>query len=59
VLNTAAVGDPVQAYNKDLRVPAIWGLQVTRQLAHEGGKIVSSRTRPVLTPRNIPGTHFC
>jgi len=30
------------------------GLQISRQLAHEGGKFVS----PMQPPENIPGTHF-
>ena len=31
----------------------------SRQLAHEGGKVVSRTHRPPLSPGNIPGTHFC
>jgi len=25
----------------------------------DGGKVVSLMHRPPLTPRNVPGTHFC
>ena len=27
--------------------------------AQDGGKVVSLRHRPPLSPGNIPGTHFC
>ena len=27
--------------------------------AHEGGKVVSLKHRPNLSPGNIPGIHFC
>jgi len=32
---------------------------MSRQSAHEGGKIVSPTHQPPLPPGNIPGTHFC
>jgi hypothetical protein len=40
------------------RVSGGWDSQISRQLAHEGGKVVSPTHRPPLPPGNIPGTHF-
>jgi hypothetical protein len=33
--------------------------RISRQLAHEGGKVVSPTHRPFLPPGRIPGVHFC
>jgi hypothetical protein len=32
------------------------GFQISRQLAHEGGKIVTPKHWPLLPPGDIPGT---
>jgi hypothetical protein len=48
---------PLQA-RTGLRVPGVLGSQISRQSAHEGGKVLSSTHRPPLHPGNIPGTHF-
>jgi hypothetical protein len=40
------------------RVPGVWGIQISRQSAHGGGKVASIMHKPPLPPGNILGTHF-
>jgi hypothetical protein len=42
-----------------LRVPACWGSQISRKLAHECDKVVRTMHWLPLPPGNIPGTHYC
>jgi hypothetical protein len=41
-----------------LRVPGGWGSQIVRHSAHEGGRVVSRRHRPLLTPRKYSWYSF-
>ena len=42
---------------KALKIQGSRGSQISRQSAHESGKVVSLTHRPSLPPGNIPGTH--
>jgi hypothetical protein len=41
-----------------LRVPGGWGSQISRQSAHEGGKVVSRTHQPLLPPRKYSWYSF-
>jgi len=53
----------VQAYYRPIgllqayRVPGVWGSEISRQWAHEGGKVVSLTHRLPLPPGDFSGTH--
>ena len=50
---------PLQAWTGPEGYRSLRLSQISRQTAHEDGKVVSLTHRPPLPPGNIPGTHFC
>jgi hypothetical protein len=50
---------PSAGLDRPIVVPEIEAAIISRQSAHEGGKVVSPKHRPPLPPEDIPSTHFC
>ena len=50
---------PLQALERPFGFQEVEALRISRQSAHEGGKVVSPTHRPSLPSGRIPGTHFC
>jgi hypothetical protein len=44
---------------RPLELQEIEAPRISRQSAHEGGKVVSPKNQPPLPPGDIPSTHFC
>ena len=42
-----------------LRAQYVEAPRISRQSAHQAGKVVSLEGRPLLSPRDTPGTYFC
>jgi len=50
---------PVTGLDRPLGFQEVEVPKICRQLAHEGGRVVSTTHQPPLSPGKIPGTHFC
>jgi hypothetical protein len=55
----AKVKQPYYTPGEAHSVPGGWGSQISKQSAHEDGKVVSRTLLPHLLPEIIPGSHFC
>jgi hypothetical protein len=51
--------DPITGLDRPLAFQEVEAPRISRQSAHEGGKVVSPTHWPPLPTGNIPGTHFC
>ena len=50
---------PIADLCRPLGLQEVEASRISRQLAHEGGKVVGLTQRPPLSPRIILGTYFC
>ena len=49
---------PLQALGRPLGFQDVEAPRISRQSAHECGKVVNPKDRPPLPPGKIPGTHL-
>ena len=57
--DTEKVKQTLHSLGQALSVPDGWGFQISRQSAHEGGKVSILHTGHLYPPGYIPGTYFC
>jgi hypothetical protein len=53
------VSYPTTGLDRPLGFQEVEASRISRQSAHEGGKVVSATHRPPLPPGKIPDTRFC
>jgi len=53
------LGPMVNNMDRLLGLQEVEAPRISRQLVHEGGKVVSPTNRPPLPPREIPDANFC